>query len=55
MKTRREAVAKAIVEATSGPWDRMTKEGQQAALHEADAAIDAYRAWRPTKTKEPSP
>ncbi len=36
-----EKVARAIVEATSGPWERITEDGRDAARIEARAAIRA--------------
>ncbi|PYE89655.1 hypothetical protein [Phyllobacterium leguminum] len=39
-----ERVARAIVEATGGPWELISCAGQQAARHEAKAAISEISA-----------
>lgn len=48
-----ERVARAIVEAASGPFNVLSVRGKEAAIREARAAIAAMSSWRDVKTDPP--
>lgn len=53
-----ERVAKAIHEATSGPWEFASGQGKDAARFEARAALTEASAWltdRVSKAADPAP
>jgi len=48
-----ERVARAIVEAASGPFNVLSVRGKEAAIREARAAIASMSSWRDVKTDPP--